>query len=164
MRQAIFISTVLAVVLSCGALAEIYETTDSEGNKVFTDTPPSSDAKVVDLPEANIAESVEPAAQPEAGQRPAAGQQQEQGEYDDDGVYIIGDADNERLESKIAREKRREVLEGEPRKEVLEAEQRHEVLDAETPRESGEAEALRHKDRAVESAPHRAPHAVHDRR
>jgi hypothetical protein len=156
MRQAIFISTVLAVVLSGGALAEIYETTDSEGNKVFTDTPPSSDAKVVDLPEANIADSVEPAAQPEAGKRPAAGQQQEQGEYDDNGVYIIGDADNE--------EKRREVLEGEPRKEVLEAEQRHEVLDAETPRESGEAEALRHKDRAVESAPHRAPHAVHDRR
>jgi hypothetical protein len=146
----------LALLLSSSVWAEIYETTDSEGNKVFTDTP-TEQAEVVELPDANIADSVEPRPRPQAEAAPAArpaapGQPTRD---DDDEVYIIGDTHNERLEEKIVRERRQEVLEGE---------KPHEVLDAETRHESREAEVIRHKEGAVEAAPHRAVHPVRHHR
>ena len=141
-----------ALVLSGGAWAEIYETTDSEGNKVFTDTP-TQEAEVVDLPEANIADAVKPAPRPEPEAAPAPGAATPaQPQQKDDGVYIIGDTHNERLEEKIARERRQEVLD---------AESPHEVLDAEAPREVLDAEQ-RHE--AIEGVPHRAPHPVRHHR
>ena len=149
MRQGI-ISAALLAALACGsALAEIYETTDSEGNKVFTDTP-TSDANVVDVQEANIADAVEPGPEPTPAPKPAGGSQatgNSQGaQSQDDGVYIIGDSRNERLEEEIAREKRHEVLEGEKPKEVLEA------------GHPGAVERVEHG----APVPHRAPH-VHQR-
>lgn len=133
-----------ALLLASGsAWAEIYETTDSEGNKVFTDSPTGA-AEVVDLPKANIADSVEPAppaapAPARATTTPSAGHTKE---AVDDGVYIIGNQRNDRLEEEIARQRRHDVIDGEARKEVL----------------GTDAEAVQHKEGAV-ARPHRAvPH------
>ena len=142
--------TCVLLLASGSAWAEIYETTDSKGNKVFTDTPTEA-AEVVDLPKANIADSVEPAPAPPASPArtptaPAAGPS---GNVDEDGIYIIGNERNERVEEKVARERRHDVLDGEAPREVLDAGHRAEGADA---------EALRHQEGAV-ARPHRAvPH------
>lgn len=41
------------VLLATPALAQIYKTTDADGNVVFTDQPPASGAEAVDLPRTN---------------------------------------------------------------------------------------------------------------
>ena len=142
----------LIAVTTVSAWAEIYETTDEQGNKVFTDAP-SGEAQVVDLPEANIADSVEPAPRPTPEKTPSAshpgGQSGGQQNVDDDGVYIIGDANNDRIEEKVARERRQEVLEGE---------RPQEVLDAAPPRDIEKADHIKQQ----APAQHRAPH-VHRR-
>ena len=164
--KSIAIKVACVLLLASGsAWAEIYETTDSEGNKVFTDSPTGA-AEVVDLPKANIADSVEPAPVPPASPartatKPAAGNT---GEIGDDGVYIIGDQHNERLEENVARERRHEVLEGERPKEVLDGEAPREVLDAEHRVEGADAEAVRKKEGAAEGAVARPHRAVHHRR
>ena len=152
MKHPILNAACALLLAGSSAWAEIYETTDSEGNKVFTDSPTGA-AKIVDLPEANTADGVEvppaPPAAPAAPARsaiPAAGPQGSRSVDDDDDVYIIGNQYNERVEEEVAREHRNEVLEGEPR---------HEVLEGETPRENIEREALRHKEHPV-ATPHRA--------
>lgn len=154
MRTKLIARTLLILLLSSAAFAEIYETTDEQGNTVFTDTP-SREAEVVDLPEANIADSVEPAPRPAAEaappRSPSSTKQQatdnDAGEEDEDNVYIIGDNYDERLEEKAARERRQEVLEGE---------RPHEVLDADPPRDIREADRVDH----ARPAPHRAPHVA----
>lgn len=54
---------VFAITLALGstmtAQAQVYETTDAQGNTVFTDVPPTEDAKIVDVDTTNIADSVE---------------------------------------------------------------------------------------------------------
>jgi hypothetical protein len=51
-------STCLVVLAVHGtAWAEIYETTDAQGNPDFTDSPADADAEVVNLPETNIADA-----------------------------------------------------------------------------------------------------------
>ena len=147
---------ILSCVLSSGTWAQIYETTDEHGNKVFSDTP-TSGAEVVDLPEANIADSVEPAPRPEKDAAPAAPQtstaqqpyrQGTQGLGNDDDQYIIADTYEDRLEEKEARERRHEVLD---------ADRPHEVLEADPPRDMRQAEQLKHK----AATPHRAPRVHH---
>ena len=149
MKQRIFSAILLTALAHSSAWAEIYETTDSEGNKVFTDAP-TSDAEVVDLPEANVADAVEPRPTETPSPRPAGGGQSKgtaQGsQQQDEGVYIIGDSRKEQLEEEIARERRHNVLEGE---------KPHEVLDAEKP---GAVERIEHG----APVPHRAPH-IHQR-
>ena len=153
MKQRIFSAILLTALAHSSAWAEIYETTDSEGNKVFSDTP-TSDAKVVDVQEATIADAVEPGPEPTPAPQPAGGGQaagNSQGaQSQDDGVYIIGDSRNERLEEEIARERRHEVLEGEKPKEVLEADH------------TGAVERVEHGAPLPQPQPHRAPH-VHRR-
>ena len=155
MQSTVIKVTCVLLLASCSAWAEIYETTDNQGNKVFTDTP-TAEAEVVDLPEANIADSVKSAPAPPASPArtkttPAAGHS---GKVDDDGVYIIGNQRNERVEEKVARERRQNVLEGEAPREALDAGHRAEGADA---------EALRHKEggatKGAVARPHRAvPH------
>ena len=145
MKQHIFSAILVTALAHSSAWAEIYETTDSEGNKVFTDTP-TSEAEIVNVPEANVADAVEPRPTETPSPRPAAGAQpngnSEGSQEHDDGVYIIGDSRNEQLEEEIARERRHDVLEGE---------KPHEVLDAEKP---GAVERIEHG----APAPHRAKH------
>jgi hypothetical protein len=115
---------IIAVFLGlsfCGsALAEIYETTDSEGNSVFTDKPAQESAPV-ELGETNISDAIEPATAPSGERLPgpeASSGSRGEASKDSDNVIYMGD-------------ERNEVLEAEPRHEVLDANTRHEVLDAE---------------------------------
>jgi len=135
------------------AWAEVYETTDSDGNKVFTDTPTGA-SKIVELQKPNIADGVETSPTPfpptaPSDSAPPAGPQGSQPENDRE--YIVGDQYNDRAEDAVARERRREALDGD---------RPHEALD-ETRRENGEGDAVRHEERAVDRAvatPHRAVH------
>lgn len=75
MKQLRILSIALVTLALHGvAWAEIYETKDAEGNTEFTDSPPSEDAKVIDLQQTNIVDA--PAPDPEGesqdtGQPPA---------------------------------------------------------------------------------------------
>lgn len=130
----------LSVLLSYAAQAEIYETTDAQGNKVFTDSP-NEGAELVDLPDANIADSVKPMPRPEPGpetsvSRPPPAQPADQ-------ITIIGNDDYDRLESRIAREKRREILDGEPRREVGDGEPGHSAREPGPPPHAEQPRPLR---------------------
>lgn len=64
-----------AIFLALSAVsagAEIYRTVDEAGNTVFTDTPPEAEAEKVELPESNIADSVEVREHEPPPERPAA--------------------------------------------------------------------------------------------
>jgi hypothetical protein len=50
----IFTAFLLALALSNIAWAEIYDTTEADGNTQFTDSPPDGNSEVVDLPQTNI--------------------------------------------------------------------------------------------------------------
>lgn len=54
----------LLALFSTATLAEIYRYTDADGNTVFTDQPPASDAAPIELPPANTVEMKVPEAPP----------------------------------------------------------------------------------------------------
>lgn len=61
MKQLRILSIALVTLALHGvAWAEIYETKDAEGNTEFTDSPPSEDAKVIDLQQTNIVDAPAP--------------------------------------------------------------------------------------------------------
>lgn len=71
MRQLKILSICLvALALHGKAWAEIYETKDAQGDTVFTDSPPTEDATVIDLQQTNIADA--PAPDPEDDSEDAA--------------------------------------------------------------------------------------------
>ena len=116
-------SCVLFALLCPGTLqAEIYETTDEEGNPVFSDQPAAGATDVTPAP-TNVADPVAPG--PEANATPADVATQDRA--DKPTVIYVPDAHNEEVESEFRSEERHEVREAEPRREVLEAEKRHEV-------------------------------------
>jgi hypothetical protein len=124
----------LALVLSAAVQAQIYESTDSQGNPVFTDTP-TSGAEKVDVPQENIGDSVDiPPPAPNAAARPS----QPHSAEEPDKAVVIHDSRNEQLEDELAEGRRHEVLDAESRHEVLDAEPRHEVLDGEKRHEVGD--------------------------
>ena len=118
------ILTLVAFLYCTGSglvLGQVYETRDTEGNPVFSDTP-SPEAQEVAVPQTNISKPTAPSADnesrpetPEAG-RPAQGD-----------IVIIGDKEVQRTNEYIDNEGRREVRDAGERHEVLEAEPRHEV-------------------------------------
>lgn len=116
-------SCVLFAVLCPAALqAEIYETTDEEGNPVFSDQPAAGAADVTPA-STNVADPVAPG--PAADAAPADVATQDKA--DKPTVNYVPDAHNEEVESEFRSGERHDVREAEPRREVLEAEQRHEV-------------------------------------
>jgi len=57
----------LTIGLSTNSLAQVYQSTDSEGNTSFSDTP-SADSQEIEVPETNVGDSVkvpEPSFEPE---------------------------------------------------------------------------------------------------
>ena len=55
-----FCALSLSLLLTPAVIAQqVYETTDDQGNTVFTDNPPTEEAKPVDLETPNISDSVE---------------------------------------------------------------------------------------------------------
>jgi hypothetical protein len=59
-----FSACLITAALSGAAWAEVYETTDAEGNPEFTNSPTAADAKVVDIPPTNVIDA--PQAEPQA--------------------------------------------------------------------------------------------------
>lgn len=114
----------VAVALMCppALQAEIYESTDGEGHRVFSDQP-APGAEEVTLPESNVADPVAPAPAPD----PAATGSAERAEPGKPTVIYVPDAHSDEVESQFRSGERHEVREAQPRHEVLEAEQRHEV-------------------------------------
>jgi hypothetical protein len=104
----------LALVLSAAVQAEIYESTDSQGNPVFTDTP-TPGAEKVDLPQGNIADSVD---MPPPASKAVASPSQPPSAEDPDNVVVIHDSRSERPEDELSEGRRDEVLDAEPRHEV----------------------------------------------
>lgn len=49
-----FATCLIALAMHSTAWAQIYETTDAEGNPDFTDTPPTENAQVIDLQQTNV--------------------------------------------------------------------------------------------------------------
>jgi hypothetical protein len=86
------LSISLFLPLGVEAQQQIYETTDEQGNRVFTDAPPTEEAKPVELGTSNIADSVEvrpPEPTPVPRKNPAP-----DGElHQDTPAYIGGDDD-----------------------------------------------------------------------
>ena len=64
-----FSTCLAALALHSAAWAEIYETTDAQGNREFTDSPPGPNAEAIDLQQTNISD-----APPEEPQRVSAPQ------------------------------------------------------------------------------------------
>ena len=124
-----FSTCLIALALHSAAWAEIYETTDAQGNPVFSDSPPGPDAEVIDLPQTNIIEAHTPeqqAAAPHSDVDEKAPSQEnrtatttesnnnEEGAYDQ---YLRHDQAYERVDPAAP----------------------HEVLNAEAPREVGDS-------------------------
>jgi hypothetical protein len=112
------LACILAMALSMVVRAEIYESKDSEGKPVFTDTPTAGAEKVV-LPQENIADAVEVPPAAKAIEAPAPGissTSKETAGHSD--VVVVPDSRNERLESELAADRPHEVLEAEKPYEV----------------------------------------------
>jgi hypothetical protein len=80
--------------LSCTAFAQVYKSTDEEGNVTFSDSP-TEDSKAVQVEETNVADPVEvpvntspaPAPEPKVIKTERAPEAPVAREYDDDGGY-----------------------------------------------------------------------------
>jgi hypothetical protein len=124
--------------------ADIYKTTDAEGNTVFTDSPDEPGASRVELRETNTADAPPPA--PEMGDT-APDTSDNQAQHAPPGTPTYQDPNAglyEERERRIREEEsrdpstRHEVRDAEPRHEVRDAEPRHEVRDAEPRHEVGD--------------------------
>jgi hypothetical protein len=72
---------------SCTVFAQVYESTDAEGNKSFSDTPSAGSQEIV-IPETNTGNAVkvpkpepEPAPKPEVVEQPATPPEAVEGDY-----------------------------------------------------------------------------------
>lgn len=124
-----FASCLLALALHSAAWAEIYETTDAQGNPAFTDSPPNPNAEVVDLPQTNISDAPTPQPQEEAA--PPAAVEEEAPEQENRTVIVHDSNDNQD-------ELYDEYLHRERAFERRDPAAPDEVLDAAAPREVGD--------------------------
>ena len=150
-------STCLVVLAFTGAAwAEIYETTDAQGNPEFTDSPTDEDAKVIDLPETNLAnaptETPQEQEQEQSNPAPAGGprvvnnnntviNENGYGSGYDDGEYGDGEYDRARRREGLDREApldRDAIPEGLHAETPLDPSAPHEVLDGEPLHEVGD--------------------------
>ena len=145
------LTCILVMALSAIARAEIYESKDADGNPVFTDIP-TAGAEKVDLPQENIADSVE--VPPEAEAAKASVRPSTSRETTGHGnVVVIPDSRNERLERELAADMPHEVLEAEERYEVgdnptaEEMERREEAKKGEYIDEEGNTVRVEHRGR-----------------
>ena len=145
------LACMLAMALSTAVRAEIYESKDSEGKPVFTDTPTAGAEKVV-LPQENIADAVEVPPEARAAEAPATGIPLDNKESTAHGdVVVVPDSRNERQDSELAADRPHEVLEAEKRYEVgdnpsaEEIERREQAREGEYIDEQGNAVRVEHR-------------------
>lgn len=91
----------VALALSWGAQAEIYESTNAQGNPVFTDTP-TAGAEKIDLPQENIADAVKMSPEPMSVDEPAVEEQPAVRPEESGNVAVIPNTRNEELERGVA--------------------------------------------------------------
>ena len=92
MRHLMTLSLCLSALAFHGAAsAEIYETTDAQGNPEFTDSPPGPDAAAVDLQQTNIIDAPSPEPQQLSAPRPAV---EEQAPAPENRTVIVNDSNN----------------------------------------------------------------------
>lgn len=146
------LTCILVMALSAIARAEVFESKDADGNPVFTDTP-AAGAEKVDVPQENIADSVE--VSPEAEAAKASVSPSTSKETTGQGnVVVIPNSRNERLERELAADRPHEVLEAEERYEVgdnptaEEMERREEAKTGEYIDEEGNTVSVEHRGHA----------------
>jgi hypothetical protein len=134
----------LALALHSTAWAEIYESTDAEGNPEFSDSPMAPDSQEVQLQQTNIIEAPQP--EPEAPD-PAQGEPQmmQQEPTQENNTVIVNDGvDNDApYEDYRVRERAFNRVDGDEPREVLDAATPYEVGDSNSqmPREVGDSDA-----------------------
>tara|TARA_R110002049_G_scaffold70521_22_gene182177 strand:- start:605 stop:1147 length:543 start_codon:yes stop_codon:yes gene_type:complete len=95
MRHLMTLSLCLSALAFHGATsAEIYETTDAQGNPEFTDSPPGPDATEVDLQQTNIIDAPSPAPQQVSAPQEAV-EEQEQAPAPENRTVIVNDSNND---------------------------------------------------------------------
>jgi hypothetical protein len=133
-----FLTCLVALALHSAAWAEIYETTDAQGNTEFTDSPADEGAEVVELQQTNLADAPQPEAQTEEQAETVAVEQQPVGENN---TIIIHDGnDNDGYDDSLARERALNELDPAAPREVLDGEAPREIGDSNAgiPRETGD--------------------------
>lgn len=94
MRPLITLTTCLmTLALHSTAWAEIYETTDAQGNPEFTDSPPGPDSEVIDLQQTNIIDA--PQSEPQQVSAPQSVTEQQAPEQENNTVIIHDRNDDE---------------------------------------------------------------------
>jgi len=132
-----------ATALQPAAWAEIYETTDAEGNPEFSDSPSGPNAEAIDLQQTNIIDA--PPAEPQEDSAPQT-VVEEQAPAQQNRTVIIHDANNDQDEvydDDLRREREFDRIDPAAPDEVLDAEAPREVgdSDAQMPREVGDYDA-----------------------
>jgi uncharacterized protein DUF4124 len=93
MRHLMTLSLCLSALAFHGAAsAEIYETTDAQGNPEFTDSPPGPDAAAVDLQQTNIIDAPSPAPQQVSAPQPTV---EERPPATENRTVIVNDSNND---------------------------------------------------------------------
>lgn len=100
---------ILALALANAVQAEIYQSKDESGQTVFTDSPTPGATKV-ELPEGNIADSVEPRPQAAPAKPAAPAPATTAGEHT---VVVTPHNRNDDLEDELLRRRRHELRDGE---------------------------------------------------
>ena len=136
-----FSTCLLALALNSAAWAEIYETTDAQGNTEFTDSPPSPNAEVIDLQQTNIIDASTPESQEVSSPQPVVG---EEAPDQENRTVIIHDRNDD--EDDVYDE----YLHRERAFERHDPAAPHEVLDAEAPKEVGDDPASQMPDAAID--------------
>jgi hypothetical protein len=143
-----FSTFLVALALHGTAWAEIYETTDAQGNPDFTDSPPDAGAEVINLPETNVIDAPPPdpqqQSQPQTVESAPAPVQQNNtvivNDGNDDDGYDDGVYDDD-----LARQRAIDRAGAAPPGEIVDPgyEMPHEVGDSESqmPHEVGDSES-----------------------
>jgi hypothetical protein len=118
--SAMTISMFLSMTMSGAALAEIYQSTDADGNPVFTDSADhSKEAKEIDLGRTNVADPLKERAHSSAADSHPSKPPAKQYEAT---IVVVPNSYNENLDAKRAADRREQVLHADKREKVSHAE------------------------------------------
>ncbi|CAA0078502.1 Uncharacterised protein [Halioglobus japonicus] len=112
-----------ALAFHSATWAEIYETTDAQGNPEFTDSPPGPNAAAIDLQQTNIIDAPTEMREQVSAPQPVA-QEQEQAPEPENRTVIVNDSNND---------------EDDVYDDYLQRERAFERMDPDAPREVGDS-------------------------
>lgn len=155
-----FLTCLLALTLHSAAWAQIYETTDAQGNTEFTDSPADEGAEVIELQQTNLADAPQPEPQDEEQTATAAVEQEP---VEENNTVIIHDGnDNDGYDEELARQRAIERRELAAPGEIVDPgyEMPREVGDSEAqmPREVGDTDAQMPREVGDVPVEHRGVH------